>query len=384
MRRSVRFSMLAWASRDLSRRPGEAVLTGLALGALVTVAATILLLVEAWTSTATTLIEKGPSLVVRHLDAGGWKPLPVPEAVAAAKEVVGVVRATPRVWGTVTGPAGAVTVVGVTAEQGSALEAAGLTVPAPGAAVLGPGALDEPPGDRLSLLGSERVTFRVLGVLDRSAALVLHDVVLLEFSEARRLLGLGPDEASDLAVEVYHEAEEEAVLPDLASAFPFRVRITTRREAAGAAVASLSRDGGLGLMLLVPTLLALGLFVATAIRIGADSRREVGLYKSFGWTTGELVRLELTKSLAVGVPGILLGLAIAWVLVFWPGITWPGTILLGWRSTPPALTLDAGGAVIVLLGVAAFVLLPWLLASVVPTTRSALADPGDLVRGGRR
>lgn len=381
---SIRFSMLAWASRDLARRPGEAVLTGLALGALVAVAATILLLVEAWTSTTTTLIEKGPSLVVRHLDAGGWKPLPAAEGVAAAEEVVGVVRATPRVWGAATGPAGAVTVMGVSAEQVIALEVAGLAAPSPGAAVLGPGVLDEPPGDQLGLVGSAKVTFRVQGVLDRSAALVLHDVVLLEISDARELLGLGPDEASDLAVEVFHEAEEEAILPDLASAFPFPVRITTRREAVGAAVASLSRDGGLGLMLLVPTLLAMGLFVATAIRIGAGSRREIGLYKSCGWTTGELVRLELTKSLAVGVPGILLGLAVAWVLVFWPGITWPGALLLGWRSTPPPLTLDAGGAVIVLLGVAAFVLAPWLLASIVPAVRSALADPGDLVRGGGR
>ncbi len=384
MKGSTLHSMLTWAMRDLARRPGEAVLTGLVVCALVTVTATTLLLVEAWTTTATTLIEEGPSLVVRRVTSGGWAPIPVDEAVAAAASVVGVTDAQPRIRGVVTAPEGPITVMGVTPSQAANLEVAGITLPGPGEIILGAGVPASTTEPLLELLGSTHMKFRIATLLDDAVSLTLHDVALLNVADARALLGLAPNEASDLAVTVFHEAEEEAILPDLTAAFPFPVRITTRGEAAGAAVAGLSRDGGLAMLLLVPATLAMILLLISALRGWNGSRREIGLYKSFGWTTGDLVRLSLFKSLATGIPGVLTGLAAAWGLVLWPGTTWPGALLLGWQTPPPPLFLTPGGATVVLLTVAGLVLIPWVLASMVPAVKSALADPDDLVRGGEQ
>jgi len=375
--------MLVWASRELGRHPGEGILTGLTICALVAVTATVLLLTQAWTTTATNLIEAGPSLVVRRLEHGTWQPLPIEPARKAAMGVVGVVRATARVWGVVTGPAGAVTILGVTPEQAAQLTELGLTPPAIGEAVLGPGLSETLSGNpRLQLTGTTETTFNIGGRLPRSTSLALHDVILLTPFNARELLGLAPDEASDLAIDVFHEAEEEAILPDLAAAFPFQVRITTKREAVGAAVSLLSRSGGLTVMLIVPALLALTLLIATALRSGSGSRRDIGLYKALGWTTGDLISLHLYKSLAIGLPASALGLALSYTLVFWPGVTWPGAMFLSWQGPPPRLTLDPSGAGLVLLAVAALVLTPWILASVIPSIRGAVTDPDDFMRGG--
>ena len=235
--------------------------------------------------------------------------------------------------------------------------------------------------DDLTLVGAQSTTFTVTAIITEAAP-ALHDVVLLTLADARAVLGLEPGQASDLAVDVYHAAEEAAILPDLSGAFPWPVRITTRTEAVGAAIATVARRGGLATMLLVPAILALVLLVATGLRPRSGTRRELGLAKALGWTTGDLVTLQLWRSLAVGVPATLLGLAIAGALVFWPGITWPGRLILGWRSAPPPLSLAPQGMVVVALGVAALVLVPWLLASLVPAVRTAAADPDDLIRGG--
>lgn len=372
----------AWAAKDLKRHPGSSLLTGLALASLVAATATVLLLVEAWSATTTSLLEAGPSLVVRRVDPGGWRPLPVGAAVRAASGVVGVLDARPRVWGVVTGLEGVVTVQGVGERAAGELAAAGVPVPGPGQVVLGAGVALADGATVITLTGVAQRTLDVVGVLDDGVALGFHDVVLIREVEARTLLGLDDDLASDLAVDVYHESEEQAILPDLAAAFPWPVRITTRRDAVGAAVAALSRQGGLVTVLLVPAVLAMILLVSTVLRSRAGSRREIGLYKALGWGTGDLVGLQLAKSLLVGVPAVLLGLALAWGLVFRPGITWPGSLLLGWPTAPPPLTLDAGGAAVVALSVVAVVLVPWVLASILPAVRSATADPDDLVRGG--
>jgi hypothetical protein len=50
--------------------------------------------------------------------------------------------------------------------------------------------------------------------------------------DARQLLGLAPGQASDLAVHLFRREEEQAILADLAAAFPWPVRITGRSTSA--------------------------------------------------------------------------------------------------------------------------------------------------------
>lgn len=374
-------ALLLWAWRDLGRRRGRALVDGLAVALLVAFAGTALLLVQSWSASVTELVDAGPSLVVRRVDAGGWAPLPADAARAAALGVTGVTGARARVWGLASGPDGAVTVLGVDADQAAALQGLDLPAPVPGGAVLGPG-VPLPAAGLLDLAAATTLAVEVAAVLPRTAAPALHDVILLPAAEARALLGLAPDHASDLAVTVYHAAEEAAIVTDLAAAFPFPVRVTTRAEARGAATAALTRDGGLVTLMLGPALLGLGLLLAAALRDGGARRRDLGLYKALGWSTGDLVRLQLLRALAVAVPAALLGGAAAWALVFTPGITWPGALLLGWRTPPPPLTLGPADAGLVLWAVTGAVLAPWLLAAAVPAVRAALTDPEDLLRGG--
>ena len=74
---------------------------------------------------------------------------------------------------------------------------------------------DQAAEGNLPLTAATELSVRVLSTVDRSLSLALHDVVLLTRDDARALLGLAADQACDLAVEVYHEAEQEAILADL-------------------------------------------------------------------------------------------------------------------------------------------------------------------------
>jgi hypothetical protein len=70
--------------------------------------------------------------------------------------------------------------------------------------------------------------------------------------------------------------------------------------------------------------------------------------------------------------------------VFWPGVTWPARWLFDWQGHPPELTLVSSGATLVLLEVAALVLAPFAVATLIPVAFSASASPAGLLDTGSR
>jgi hypothetical protein len=386
-------TLLWWAARDLLRRPGRAVLLGGCLCTLSLVAAVPLLLTQALTDTARELLAAGPSLVVRRVNAGGWAPLPAAEAQARARAVVGVTRARARVWGAVAGPGGPVTVVGVgdretkgdaaapdhpRPDQGAELTSLIARSPGRGEALVGPG-LSALGAGAIQLTGFTSRSFKVVGVLPDSTSMVAHDLVLLQVADARAMLGLEPGAASDLAVDVFHQEEAEAIVGDLSAAFDFPVQISRRSAARSRYALGAWRRGGLVALAGVPALLALALLVVALLQQAGRERREVGLLKALGWGTGEIVAWRMLQATLVGLPATVLGLLTATVLVFLPGVTWPGAWLLAWTGPPPPLTLLPTGATLVVVEVAALVLVPFAAATLIGVVHNATATPDALL-----
>lgn len=371
-----------WAARDALRRPGESLLTALAIASLVAVAGATLLLAEGLTRSAEQVLSSGPALVVRRVGAAGWAPMPE-GALKRARAVRGVTGGEARLWGVVRVGERAVTMVGVdasTAHPGRRALGAPLVAPRAGEAIAGP-ALGVSAGAFLTAQGAVSRRLKVTRVLPREDGLTAHDVLLVAREDARALLGLPSGMASDLALYVYHPGEAEALRAELAAALPFTVAITTRRESSSALRARVARLAGWRSVLLVPALLALALLTLAIARVQLGGRREIGLLKALGWTSAEVLRLHVFRALVIGLPALALGWALAYGLVFVSGARWAGTLLLGWSGRAPFLVLDAGGAVLTLLEVGGVVLAPWLVAVVLPALRSVTTDPEQWLRG---
>jgi hypothetical protein len=378
----IRLPLLAWAVRNALRHPLDWVLTALGLGCLVALLGTALLLSEAVSRTSAAILEAAPDLVVRRVTANRFMSLSVPEALSAAESIPGVVRAIPRVWGTAALGQTPVTVFSSSPIEGGGDRVAlpGLAVlPEMGQALLGPG-LSAPEGPSpLTLQGAVGLTLAVAGMLDGETGVILNDAVILHPADARRLLGLGENEATDLAIEVFHEGEAQAILPELAGAFPWPVAVSTRKQAQGAYTAGFARRGSLAAMAGLPALLGLALLTAATVRSQSGRAADVGLLKALGWTTEDIFYQQILQALVVGLPAAAAGAVLAYGLILWPGVEWPGRFFFGWESRPPALHLDPGGAGIVLVELAALVLIPYMTAVLWPAFKSAAADPVDLI-----
>jgi len=375
--------LLIWSVRDMLRRPWDAVLTGAALALIVGMVSMTLMLTESLARTTARLMAEAPSLVVRRITAGGWAPMPEAASIAAATSVPGVIHAKSRTWGVVRGPEGVLTVVASPRSLGAGrIPETRHRLPGPGQAVVGVGVTPKGTTLRLRGLSDREKIVDVVDTFESSASLFTHDVVLLYPDDTRELLNIPSGYASDLVIDVFHAEEESAILPDLTTAFPWPVQITTRGESMEAVQGGMFRRGSIGSIVMLPAILALVLVVLATVRDRYARRYEIGLLKALGWGTGDVFRMSLYRSLFIGVPAAVLGSVVAYGLVFWTGAGWAGRWLLGWRELPVHLALDASGAAVLLLEVAALVLVPFVAGVVFPALGSASADVQEFLETG--
>ena len=371
--------LLIWAARDVQRRPGRTLLAAACLAALVFLATTIMLFGHALDATWGRLMVGAPDLVIRRVDAGGWAPLPIAEGVARAGTVAGVVRATPRLWGVVPGPDGPLTVVASPAAVPEAVVKA-MQPPRPGYAVVGAKVMVSGADNRLTLGDRHPLTVSVVDTFPETTALATHDLVWLHAHDLRRLLDVAADQASDLAIWLSRQEEVEAIQPELAAAFPWPVRITDRSSSRLRTHLRAVRVGSLALVAGIPALLGL-LFTVTGVAAGGGARRPYwGLLRAMGWTSGDLIRLQMIKALVTATPAVAVGLAAAYAVVFYPptaGIT--GFWLSGGEHLP-ALTLTSSGAAGIMLAIATVVAMPYLAAVFLTSLRGVTDDPWAMLQ----
>lgn len=374
-------TMQIWAFRDLLRRPFESLLFGITLTLTVAILGTLLLFPRALHDTLNTLLETTPAIVLRRLDPTGFSPLPIQASLLAAENVIGVVSARPRIWGLVYGPNGPLTIMGILEDKIPKTLANGLTrLPAPGEVIIGFGVSTGPAPDTLELKGVISRNYQVIDRLPERTSMFTHDLILMNPEDARQLIGLPKGYACDLAIDVFHEDEQTAILSDLIASFPWPVECVTRLQSQGLFAGSLNRGRTLVAIAVVPAVLALCLLIAVNTRKSMGRQSDLGIMKAMGWTTGDIIQFQLYRELSVCLPSAAVGICLSFVLVYGPGAGWAADFFLGWKTLPPSLYLETTGAVTVVLEVAGLIVLPMIASAFLPALKGATSDVHDMIK----
>jgi hypothetical protein len=225
------------------------------------------------------------------------------------------------------------------------------------------------------------LTLSVVGQLPDNSSMATHDLVITHPQDARRLLGLLPHQASDLAIDVYHPEEAKALCADLSSSLPWPVNITTREQAMSLSLRTISQRAGVRLSGFLPAVLAL-IALSAAIGVWGHRRQpQNGLFKALGWTNADLIRLQTARCMLVALPALALGYALAYLVLFWPGLRWISALAFDWAANEgPMLNLGAKGTALGFLQAAIGVGLPFFLANAWSGWHSTTSDPGELLQ----
>lgn len=369
-------NLLDFALSSLARRKGRTIALLLIYTLIVAFLASVVLYVQALKRETGLLLAEAPEMVVQHLVAGRQDLVP-PAWTGPIAEIPGVASVEARRWGYYFEPvSGANFTVMARAPEG-ALQA--------GKALLGQGvarSLRVAPGDFIPLQTPEHqpLVLSVASVISDQAELVSADLLIVTPTDFQTLFGIPEAHATDLSVRVRNPRELETIAGKIVAALP-GARPILRREMLRTYAAIFDWRGGL---VMTSGLLALLAFMILAwdraSGLSADERREIGILKSLGWDTADVLTLKLWEGAVVSITAFLGGILLAYVHVFVLGAAFFEPALRGWSVIFPHHKLlpaidPFSVAVLFLILVA-----PYTLATLIPSWRSASADPDSAMR----
>jgi len=374
----------AFAVKDIRRHPAESFVLFLALTILLIVICIPLLFSLALSETADLLLDESPNLIVTRVNAIGSMLIPVEESLDILSTIPGVLNPRARIWGNAVYDNQTVTAMACQGEYPQLVsETTGLNQLKPGAAVTGPGVKQLPDQTALKLYLDNQLTLNTAARLPPDTALGFQKVILIHPADARHLFNIPEDYATDLAIDVFHEIEEAALIPELVSAFPWPVQILTKTDLRKAYAAGFSFRSGITLLVLLPAILGLLMLTAATVKEGTAKIAETGLLKALGWTVNDIVRLQLIRACFIGVPALFAGAVVSYMIVCSSVARHLFSIWFQWEYPAPGITVNTGDVFMLLMACAATVFIPFLSAVLWPVLKSSATDPGDLLNEGK-
>lgn len=370
-------NILDYTLSSLLRRRGKLLSLILVYGTVVFVLASIMFFTYALRHESQLLLANAPELVVQRMVAGRHEPIPL-NRMAAIGAIRGVSSVEPRLWGYY-----------YDADLGAnyTLQAADDPALASGRLSLGSGIArlrKLSKGDAFSLWGydGQPRTFRVDSVFSSASDLLTADLVLTNAADFRELFSFPADRATDLSVKVRNLREVPTVAARIVELFP-DCRPITRSDILRTYAAVFDWRGGI---LLVTSAMAVFAFVIfswdRASGLSASERQEIGILKSIGWATEDVLFLKLWEGVIVSTTSFLLGLAGAYCHVFFFSAPLFAGVLKGWSTLYPEFRLTPFVDYYQVAVLFVLTVFPYLLATIVPSWRGAIIDPDHAMRGG--
>lgn len=368
-------NILDFTLASLGRRRGKNLSLLLIYSLVIFLLASVMFFTAAIKDEAANLLAEAPDMVVQRLAAGRHDLIPLDYAASIA-QIRGVRSVTPRLWGYYFDPATGANYTLQVPPVGEVVE---------GEVAIGSG-IARSRGIEVDDLLSFRpyrgdiLLFPVSRLLSSESELLTSDLVLLAESDFRALFNLPPEQAVDLAVSVANPRELLTIAEKIVERFP-DTRPILKYEMLRTYDAIFDWRGGMMVVLLLVAVCAFLIFAwDKAAGLSAEERREIGILKSIGWETGDVLLLKFWEGASVSLSAFLLGVLAAYAHVFFfsAGLFEPA--LKGWAVIYPEFRLIPRIELANLALLFFLTTLPYTLATIIPSWRAATIDPDAALR----
>lgn len=367
--------LLDFALTSLWRRKGKNLALLTAYSLVVFALASVLFFTQALKKEAALVLGASPELIVQKLAAGRHDLIPAAYA-ERLREIRGVSRVVGRLWGYYYDAQMRANYTVMVPEEVAVPEQAVLV----GAGIARMRHLSR--GSTLTFLGydGKPYAFQVRGVLSPESELLSADLVLMAAADFRRLFGLAEGLYTDLTVGVNNPREVTTVAAKIQELFP-DTRPILREEIRRTYEAAFDWRAGILLSVLSGALLAFLIFAwDKAAGLSAEERREIGILKAIGWETAEVLQLKFWEGAVVSLAAFFLGTLAAYLHVFVAAAPLFAPVIKGWSVLYPRFRLTPFIGLFEVAILFFFTVVPYTVATIVPTWRAAGLDPDQVMR----
>ncbi len=334
-----------------------------------------------------------PDVTVQMLQAGRQVSVPL-DLAADITDIQGVDQVVPRIWGYIYQNNKLYTVMGIDIDHMPIAEEIHF--------VLTSGRFLQPSDNRSVVIGSYLADFfnlrisdtlilynesqkpfnySVVGVFSMDVNLYTSDLILMPLHDARDFFAMDSTVATDLCVYTRPNVPARNVATQITELNPY-ARVLTRTAIEDAlATAYGARSGFVSTIWYILLLAVIMVAWNQASAVSSESRREVGVLKSLGFSTLDVLEIRLIESLILGVISASVGVFLAIAYDSYLGAPIIKDFMLGWAAVYPTFPLPIlvqASSVGILYAVALF---PLLIGSLVPAWKSAITEPDTAMRG---
>lgn len=318
------------------------------------------------------ILKETPEIIVQRLVAGRHELIPL-DYLQKISKIRGVAEVKERLWGYYFDP---VTRANFTIMASPLCERG---------VILGQGVsnlLKARGGSIISLRDHEGYYkhFTVRGVFGDNSALISSDLILIDAENFRKVFGIPAGQATDLVVTVRNKKEVPTIALKIFQLLP-DTRSILREGILSTYDAAFDWRGGLILVILAGAVLAFLIFAwDKAAGLSAEEKREIGILKAIGWETGDVLQMKFWEGLAVSLCSFLLGVLLAYGHIFLSSASLFKPALMGWSTLYPDFRLTPFISAYQVATLFFLTVLPYTVATIIPSWRAATTDPDSIIR----
>lgn len=324
---------------------------------------------------AAIILNDAPDMIVQRLVAGRQDLVPAGYVTEIAR-IRGVTAVRPRLWG----------------YYYDALNGANYTIMAsdkpfaePEHASIGSGvakARNLAVGDLLPLISYDKspVMLEIGTIFPSKSDLIAADMIVISPVDFQQLFNFPVGQSTDLAVTVRNPKELPTVAAKIASQFPDS-RPILKSEIQRTYQSIFDWRGGMTLMVLASALLSFIIFAwDKATGLSAEERKEIGILKSIGWETSDVLLLKFWEGIVISLTAFLLGTVLAYGHVFFLSAPLFAQALKGWSVIYPSFQLVPVVDAYQLAVLFFLTVVPYTTATIIPCWRAATIDTDAAMR----
>lgn len=224
------------------------------------------------------------------------------------------------------------------------------------------------------------MNLKIVSTLSSESELVSSDLILINGADFRKLFGIDNQFVTDVVVTVKNPSEVSTVAGKIKKKL-HTSRPIIREEILRTYDSIFNWRGGMMIVIFSAAVLAFVIFAwDKASGLSAGERHEIGILKAVGWETGDVIQMKFWEGAMVSLVAYFTGVILAYIHVFFLGSAVFEPALKGWSSLYPNFALTPFVNAEQLTTLFFLTVVPYTVATIVPTWRAATIDPDSAMR----
>ena len=220
----------------------------------------------------------------------------------------------------------------------------------------------------------------IYDTIPKEASLIGNDMILMEISQARKVLGMEENQFTDITLNVKNSQEIQKVEEKLIRSH-FNTRIIKKSDLEKFYSNLFNYKGGVFLTLFFITLSSFSIILYQRYSIVTKiESKEIALLRMMGWKIKDIIALKMTENFLLITSAYMIGIIFAYLFVFQLDAPLLKNIFLGFSNLQNEVTFSFYPAFETLALLFVIFVIPFLLATLIPLYKISITEISELIK----